>query len=184
MVNTILLIGSSTIRKWNNFTLHLKNEQVINRGISELTTTDLLSTKYTDYITTGITQRKPKYIVFYCGINDLFDTVYNNKTISKTIIKNIRVFLQELHKIFSSSKIIVISLIKSPKTYNANKTEDINYINNRIRDFCSIKNPYLQYVNVNRELQSSTTNYFMNDGFHLNEIGYEKLNKKIVESIK
>ena len=179
MVNTILLIGSSTIRKWNNFTLHIKNEQIINRGISELTTPDLLSTKYTYYITSGIKQQ-PKYIVFYCGINDVFDTVYNNKT----IIKTTRVFLQELHKIFPSSKIIVISLIKSPKTYNANKTEDINYINNRIRDFCSIKTPYLHYVNVNRELQSLTTNYFMNDGFHLNEIGYEKLNKKIVESIK
>ena len=179
MVNTILLIGSSTIRKWSNFTLQLKNEQIINRGISELTTTDLLSTKYTDYITSGIA-RKPKYIVFYCGINDVFDNGYN----TKIIIKNTRVFLQNLHKIFPSSKIIVISLIKSPKTYNANKTEDVNHINNRIRDFCSIKNPYLQYVNVNRELQSSTTNYFMNDGFHLNELGYEKINKKIVESIK
>jgi len=148
-----------------------------------LTSSSLLSSNYVDYITNGIT-RKPKYIVFYCGINDVFDTVYNNKTISKTIIKNTRVFLQNLHKIFPSSKIIVISLIKSPKTYNANKTEDVNHINNRIRDFCSIKNPYLHYVNVNRELQSSTTNYFMNDGFHLNELGYEKINKKIVESIK
>lgn len=89
-----------------------------------------------------------------------------------------RVFLTELHKIFPSSKIIVISLIKSPKTYKESKTEDINYINNRLRDFCSIKTPYLQYVNVNKELTSSTINYFMNDGFHLNEIGYEKMNKK------
>lgn len=179
MVNTILLIGSSTIRKWKNFTLHGKNVQIINKGISELTTKSLVLTKYTDYITSGIT-RHPKYIVFYCGINDVFDTVYNNKT----IIKNVRVFLTELHKIFPSSKIIVISLIKSPKTYKESKTEDINYINNRLRDFCSIKTPYLQYVNVNRELTSSTINYFMNDGFHLNEIGYEKINKKIVESIK
>lgn len=179
MVNTILLIGSSTIRKWKNFTLHIKNEQIINRGISELTTTDLLSTKYTDYITSGIKQQ-PKYIVFYCGINDVFDPVYNNKT----IIKNTRIFLQELHKIFPSSRIIVISLIKSPKTYKESKIEDVNYINNRMRNFCSIKTHYLHYVNVNRELQSSTTNYFMNDGFHLNELGYEKINKKIVESIK
>jgi len=179
MVNTILLIGSSTIRKWNNFTLHLKNEQIINRGISELTTSDLLSTKYIDYITSGI-RRAPKYIIFYCGINDVFDNLYENKT----IIKNTRMFLTELHKIFPTTRIIVISLIKSPKTYNANKTEDINYINNRIRDFCSIKTPYLDYVNVNRELQSLTTNYFINDGFHLNELGYEKMNKKIVESIK
>ena len=179
MVNTILLIGSSSIRKWNNFTLHSKNEQIINRGISELTTTDLLSSNYTDYITSGI-RRPPKYIIFYCGINDVFDNLCDNKT----IIKNTRVFLTELHKIFPSSKIIVISLIKSPKTYNANKTEDINYINNRIRDFCSIKTPYLHYVNVNRELQSLTTNYFMNDGFHLNELGNEKMNKKIVETIK
>jgi lysophospholipase L1-like esterase len=177
MVNTILLIGSSTIRKWNNFTLHIKNEQIINRGISELTTTDLLSSKYFDYITSGI-RRPPKYIIFYCGINDVFDNIAN-----KTIIKNTRIFLQELHKIFPSSKIIVISLIKSPKTYNVNKTEDVDYINNRIRDYCSIKTPYLHYVNVNRELQSLTTNYFMNDGFHLHEIGYEKINKKIVESI-
>lgn len=178
MVNTILLIGSSTIRKWKNFTLHLKTEQIINRGISHLTTESLLSTKYTDYITSGIKQQ-PKYIVFYCGINDVFDTVYNNKT----IIKNARIFLQELHKIFPTTRIIVISLIKSPKAYNKSKTEDVNYINNRMRDFCSIKTPYLQYVNVNRELQSLTTNYFMNDGFHLNELGYEKINKKILESI-
>ena len=179
MVNTILLIGSSTIRKWNNFTLQLKNEQIVNRGISELTTRDLLSTKYTDYITGGI-NRKPKYIIFYCGINDVFDTIYNNKT----IIKNTRVFLQELHKIFPSSKIIVISFIKSPKAYNESKIEDVNHINNRIREFCSIKTPYLHYVNVNRELQSSTTNYFMNDGFHTNDLGNEKMNKKILESIK
>ena len=178
MVNTILLIGSSTIRKWKDFTLHGKNEQTINRGISELTTTDLLSTKYTDYITSGIKQQ-PKYIVFYCGINDVFDNIAN-----KTIIKNTRVFLTELHKIFPTTRIIVISLIKSPKTYKESKTEDVNYINNRLRDFCSIKTHYLHYVNVNKELTSSTNNYFMNDGFHLNEVGYEKINKKIVQSIK
>lgn len=177
MVNTILLIGSSTIRKWNNFTLKIKNEQIINRGISKLTTDSLLSSKYIDYITSGIT-RNPKYIVFYCGINDVFDNIEN-----KIIFKNTRDFLQELHKIFSNSIVIVISLIKSPKTYNESKTEDINYINNRLRDFCSIKTPYLQYVNVNKELQSSTTNYFMNEGFHLNELGYEKINNKIVQSI-
>lgn len=178
MVNTILLIGSSTIRKWKNFTLQIRNTQIINRGISELTTDSLLSTNYFDYITSGIT-RRPKYIVFYCGINDVFDNMEN-----KTIIKNIRDFLQELHKIFPSSRIIVISFIKSPKTYKENKIEDVNYINNRLRDYCSIKTPYLHYVNVNRELQSLTTNYFMNDGFHLNELGYEKINKKILQSIK
>jgi lysophospholipase L1-like esterase len=177
MVNTILLVGSSTIKKWNNFTFYLKNEQIINRGISELTTSDLLSTKYIDYITSGIT-RNPKYIVFYCGINDVFDNIDNKKT-----VKNTRVFLKELHKIFPTTRIIVISLIKSPKTYNEYKIEDVNYINNRVRDFCSIKTPYLHYVNVNKELQSLTTNYFTNDGFHLNELGYEKINKKIVESI-
>jgi len=179
MVNTILLIGSSSIRKWKDFTLHLKNEQVINRGISQLTTESLLSNKYIDYITNGIKQQ-PKYIIFYCGINDVFETVYNNKT----TVKNARIFLQELHKIFPNSRIIVISLIKSPKTYTESKTEDINHINNRVRDFCSIKTPYLHYVNVNRELQSSTTNYFMNDGFHTNELGNEKMNEKILQSIK
>ena len=177
MVNTILLVGSSTIRKWNNFTLHIKNEQSINCAVSELTTTDLLTNKYFDYITNGLSEQ-PKYIIFYCGINDVFNNIDN-----KTTVKNTRFFLTELHKIFPKSRIIVISLIKSPKTYNEFKIEDVNYINNRVRDFCSIKTPYLHYVNVNKELQSVSVDYFMNDGFHLNELGYEKMNKKIVESI-
>jgi lysophospholipase L1-like esterase len=177
-MNTILLLGSSTIKKWKHFTLQLKNENTINKGVSRIQTSYLLSNEYLSYITTDI-NRQPKYIVFYCGINDVFDNVEN-----KTIIKNTRMFLHELHKIFPNSKIVIISLIKSPKTYNENKIADVIYINNRIRDLCSIKKPYLHYVNVNKELYSSTTNYFMNDGFHLNELGYEKINIKILESIK
>jgi hypothetical protein len=63
MVNTILLIGSSTIRKWKNFTLQIKNEQIINRGISELTTDSLLSTNYFDYITSGIKKTTKIYCI-------------------------------------------------------------------------------------------------------------------------
>jgi lysophospholipase L1-like esterase len=177
-MNTILLLGSSTIKKWKNFTLQLKNENTINKGVSRIQTSYLLSNEYLSYITTDI-NRQPKYIVFYCGINDIFDNVEN-----KTIVKNTRMFLLELHKIFPTSKIVVISLIKSPKTYNENKIEDVNYINNRIRDFCSIKTPYLHYVNVNKALYSSTINFFMNDGLHLNELGYESINKKILQRIK
>lgn len=178
MTNSILLLGSSTIKKWKHFTLHLKNEQVINRGVSGLTTSSLLTNNYFDYITNGIKQQ-PKYIVFYCGINDIHANVEN-----KEIVNNSRLFLHKLHKTFTNSRIIVISLIKSPRIYKEKKIEDVNYVNNKMRDFCSIKTPYLHYINVNKELNSTTINYFMNDGFHLNELGYEKMNKKILETVK
>jgi len=183
MTNSILLLGSSTIKKWKHFTLtHItfKNELVINRGVSKLTTSSLLTNNYFDFITNGINNKQqPKYIVFYCGINDIHANVEN-----KQIINNSRLFLHKLHKTFTNSRIIVISLIKSPRIYKEKKIEDVNYVNNKIRDYCSIKTPYLHYINVNKELNSSTINYFMNDGFHLNELGYEKMNKKILETVK
>ena len=156
----------------------LPNENIINKGISSMTTRYLLTNEYIEYICKNI-EIHPKYIVFYCGINDIFVPTEN-----KLIVNNIRLFLDETHKIFTKSKIIVISLIKSPKVYKKRKTEDVNYINNKIRDYCSTMTPYLHYVNVNKELYTSNGRYFAKDDFHVNELGYEKINKKIVENIK
>jgi lysophospholipase L1-like esterase len=133
-------------------------------GKSGLVTTDL--SKYLE----KIPSIKPEYIIFYCGANDLL-----RKFDKKYILNNLQLFLDGLLTIFPKSKIIVISLIKSPIMYNG-KINDIDYINNSIRKYSNNHSNTI-YVNVNKIL--SKKEFFMEDGLHLNTIGYEKMNTKI-----
>ena len=178
MTITTLLIGSSTIENWKHF--HIPNQhnktRNINRGIRGLTTSELFSNQYTKHITKGIHQ-DPTYIIFYCGINDIFDKVGN-----RIIVTNLCMFLEKLVGLFPKSKIVFLSLIKSPRIYTEKKILEIDYVNNHMRDMCSGFGSRIQYVNVNRGLSSSDL-YFMDDHFHLNETGYEKINQKICQII-
>lgn len=171
MINTILLLGSSTISKWKKFTLKLENENVINKGVSSLLTNDLFTHEYMQ----NIKNVEPNYIIFYCGINDVLKNIDN-----KTIIANVELFLEKLHCTFCNSKIIVLSLIKSPKIYKKNKIENVDYINNKLWKFCTIKSTIYTYLNVNKELHNSK---YYDDELHVNEMGYEKITKKIIENI-
>lgn len=160
----VLLLGSSIIKHWKNFTTNYTNEEIINMGKSGLVTSNL--PKYLD----KIPYINPEYILFYCGGNDLL-----RKFDKTNILNNLQSFLDDLLTKFPKSKIIVISLIKSPIMYNG-KINDIDYINNSIRKYSKMFNN-IQYVNVNKIL--SKKEFFMEDGLHLNEIGYEKMNTKI-----
>ena len=160
----ILLLGSSIIRKWKNFITNQKNEEIINMGISGLKTSNL--PKYLE----KIPNIHPEYILFYCGGNDLLCNLNKND-----IANNLQSFLDDLVIKFPKSKIIVISVIKSPIMYHG-KINDIDYINphSTSTDLGDIN---IQYVNVNRILCDKA--FFMEDGLHLNDSGYEKMNIKL-----
>ena len=160
----VLLLGSSILKHWKNFTTNYTNEEVINMGKSGLVTSNL--PKYLE----KIPSINPEYILFYCGGNDLL-----RKFDKTNILNNLQSFLDDLLTKFPKSKIIVISLIKSPIMYNG-KINDIDYINNSIRKYSNNHSNTI-YVNVNKIL--SKKEFFMEDGLHLNEIGYEKMNTKL-----
>ena len=160
----ILLLGSSIIKHWKNFTTNHENEELINMGKSGLVTANL--PKYLEK-TPSIT---PEYIIFYCGGNDLLGNINE-----KNILINIQLCLDGLLTKFPKSKIIVISLIKSPIMYNG-KIEIIDYINNGIRKYSNNHSNTI-YVNVNKIL--SKKEFFMEDGLHLTHLGYEKMNIKL-----
>jgi lysophospholipase L1-like esterase len=178
MNNTILLLGSSTIRKWKNFTLMLDNEHIINKGLSRLLTRDLLTNDFNEFIIKNL-KTKPKYIVFYCGINDIVNNIDN-----ELIIHNIIHSLKNLHILFSESKILFLSLIKSPKICHENKLNNVNYVNNKIRTFCSKKQNTYFYLNLNKDVEKYHDMYFLKDRFHLNKLGYEKINEIVQDKLK
>jgi lysophospholipase L1-like esterase len=159
----ILLLGSSIIKHWKDFTTNQTNEHVINVGKSGLVTTNL--TKYLE----KIPLIEPEYIILYCGGNDLLCNV--NKI---DVVNNLQSFLDDLLTKFPNSKIIILSLIKSP--IMKDKTKEIDYINNNIRKYSNNHSNTI-YLNVNKIL--SKKEYFQKDGLHLNTIGYERMNNKL-----
>jgi lysophospholipase L1-like esterase len=52
--------------------------------------------------------------------------------------------------------------------------------NNLIKKFCNKNN--VEYININKELKNKK--YYQEDMNHLNETGYNKINKKILDLIK
>jgi len=160
----ILLLGSSITKHWKNFTTNHENEEVINMGKSGLVTANL--PKYLE----KIPNINPEYILFYCGGNDLLDNLNKND-----IANNVKLCLDALLKKYPKSKIIVISLIKSPIMYNG-KIKIIDYINYSIRIYSNNHSNTI-YVNVNKIL--SKKEFFMEDGLHLTDLGYEKMNIKL-----
>lgn len=182
MDDSILLLGSSIIKKWNN-PLHLLKKKmiIINKGISRLVTKNLLSKKYLNKLHLN---KNPKYILIYIGGNDMqytndkldIDNVYLDKSLN-----NVSVFINILRKMFNNSKIIFISVIKSPYMYENNKIKNINYFNKKLSKICKLEKNVI-YVNVNRYLDNKMI--FYDDKIHLNEHGYAIMDNKIVFHIK
>ncbi len=148
----IYLIGSSIIKKWK-FPL-----ECINLGIGGLLTSQLIN----------IDINEDDSLVFYCGGNDI------RKLISiKEIYNNIVNF-------FISNKckdVYIISIVKCKKIYDINRSDDVDILNNIIRDFCDI-NSY-RYIESNL-IFSYCSNIGLcslckSDGIHLETDGYEKL---------
>ena len=163
----ILLLGSSIIKQWENIHIH-ENNQIINNGINGLLTKTLMSHSYLNDITKV---GKPTHIILYCGGNDL------RKNIDpKIIFENLLEFIEELQSMYLNSKIIIISIIKSPIMYKKNIIDSIENINNNLKTITKTRNN-VYYMNINKELKNSI--YFKKDEIHLTNAGYEIMNTKI-----
>lgn len=176
----VLLFGSSIIRNWNHFTLKNTNENIVNKGISGLHTKELLSNTVMRFLEL---QPQPNYLIFYCGTNDILSNVT-----SLEIAYNLQKFLQKITKLYPTTKIVVLSLLKSPKLVEFGKTNQIDYVNTTLRKICKKMNNMV-FVNINLLLDdnnntNNTNNkHFLKDGLHLSSLGYKKINSKLIDLI-
>lgn len=182
MSNTLLLIGSSIIKKWTNPPLINKKTIVINKGMPRYITKNLLEPIYLKEISL-LKESNPKYIIIYIGSNDIrkycninLDVDYN---LLKKSINNIILFINILKKIFKKTTIILISIIKSPLMYELNKIKNINYFNKKLYEYSNIEKNIL-YLDVNKDLDN-VIKYFNEDKLHLNKSGYKKMNEIIIK---
>jgi lysophospholipase L1-like esterase len=185
MNNTILLIGSSIIKKWTNSPMINKKTIVLNKGMSGYITKDLISPEYLKTIFL-IKESNPLYIIIYCGSNDIRKYTSNNLDIDYNLLDisvyNITIFIDLLKKMFKKSTIILISVIKSPIMHELNKIKNINYFNKKLLEYSNIEKKII-YVDVNKNLNNKIK-YFKEDKLHLDEDGYKIMNKIIENIIK
>lgn len=160
-----------------------KKTIIINKGMARYITKNLISREYLEEIY-SIKEHNSKYIIIYCGSNDIRKYTNNNLNIDYNLLNesvyNINIFINILKKMFKKSTIILISVIKSPIMYELNKIKNINYFNKKLLEYSNIEKNVL-YVDVNKDLNNKIK-YFKEDKLHLNEDGYEKINK-IIENI-
>ena len=167
----VLFIGSSIISRWQ-FNNEFTDYKIINIGIDGLKTSDIIEPQYLS----KIIKLYPKYIIYYCGGID----ISKNITI-KEIINNITIFIKMIKYIYGTkTKLIILSIIASPKKIIENKRLIINYINKELNRICYNNNVY--FISLNKILNNKV--YFDKDLNHLNINGYKILNKIILSIIK
>jgi lysophospholipase L1-like esterase len=159
----IVLIGSSIISKWKLNHIFGFNK-IKNNGISGLFTKNLFKT-HLDFT-------NPKYIIFYCGGNDL-----RNHISSSIIIHNTNNYIEFLISQYPNTKIILLSILLSPSAEN----DIIEPINKWYHDIAIKYTNHIIYINVNTKMNKH--DYYKSDGIHLNQIGYDKLQNTIESHI-
>jgi lysophospholipase L1-like esterase len=160
----VVLIGSSIISRWN-LTNILGFKKIKNNGISGLFTEDLFKT--------NLDFSNPKYIIFYCGGNDL-----RNNISPYIIINNINQYLEFLRKQYPNTMIILLSILISDFMKHLKK--ESNIISKMYKELSNKYPNNIIYINVNRKINKNP-DYYDSDGIHLNRKGYDKL-QNIIES--
>lgn len=162
--NSILFIGSSSIRLWNTLQDDFAGYPVLNRGFGGACLPDLLL--YSNKI---IFPYHPKQIIIYCGENDLTSDAITADTVFSRFVNlydTIRAELDSVPIVFISMKPSVSRSAIIPKITEGNA---------KIKQFIDSQK-YISYVDVyskmlTKDLKPDPT-LFSPDMLHMNEKGY------------
>jgi hypothetical protein len=162
--NAILLVGSSSIRFWNNASAELSPLTIIQRGFGGSVMNDVVY--YFDRI---VSKYNPRAIVLYEGDNDLayglspstilsqFDTL---TTMIKTELPNTRIYILSVKPSIARAHLWHLAVeVNAGFSERAAGDEKISHI------------PIAKYLN--RTDGSFRNDIFVSDQLHLNNLGYE-----------
>lgn len=162
---TILFVGSSSFRKWENVQSYFPGYNIINRGFGGSTLPDVIG-----YVNDIIIPYKPKQIVIYCGDNDLAAS----DTITPSIVcKRFQQLFFLIRNSLPGTRIDFISIKPSPSRERLiNKIKESNTL---IRVFLS-KKKNTGYIDVYNKMilpnGKPRPDIFVEDKLHMNEKGY------------
>ena len=183
----LLLLGSSIIHQWTSIfpdapmPLHITN-----LGIDGLTTPQMSSNLETILQPLSETY-EPSVILFYCGSNDIsHPQTPQAETETQEILRNTEHILEFLQDRFPETLVVYLSILKCPG--RSKFSSQIEKVNHAVRNFSKKarsekKGPSrIQFVDLNTEIRANP-DFFLPDGVHLNDMGYQIFNKTISKQI-
>ncbi|MEM9001791.1 MAG: GDSL-type esterase/lipase family protein [Bacteroidota bacterium] len=160
---TIVFTGSSSIRLWNDLEERFPDQHILNSGFGGSQADDLLI-----YLNELVLRHHPKKVVIYEGDNDIFR--------KKRPQQIIRVFEEIIQKIWAKNKDTQIILISvKPSISRWRLRGKYKRLNKRLKKLANTDTA-IQFVNVwDIMLNGNRLNktLFIEDGLHMNALGYD-----------
>lgn len=173
--NLVVFYGSSSIRLWDHLQQDFPSYNTLNLGFGGAFIHSL-STHF-DHLFEGL---QPKAIVLYLGGNDL-----SLGLSAKEIIDQIGSFVEMVHQKFPSTTIFNISI--KPSFERQDLLDVIQQINQGTFAL-SMQFSYLHQIQLYEALldenQQIRSDVLLQDGLHLNKIGYEILKSQVDRSLR
>lgn len=169
----IIFYGSSTIRLWTNLKKDFPNFNVQNFGFGGALISSL--SKNFNLIFKNL---NPKIFVLYMGGNDL--SKFNS---SIEIVNQQLKFIKKISLFFPHTKIINLSI--KPSFERLNKISIIKKINQSMREESISNNNFNQLDFFDKFFKNGklSKKYFLQDGLHLNDNGYQILQNAISNTL-
>lgn len=161
----VVFYGSSTLRLWKELDRDFPSVNTLNLGFGGAFIDDL--SKNFERL---FTFKAPKAIVLYLGGNDLSLDWSAQKIVSK-----IKALILQIHQRFPGTTLYNLSIKPSPERIKLLDT--INQINRMMMEEAKI-NPLLAQIHYVDEIIGTggvNQEFFLQDGLHFNEKGYELL---------
>jgi len=173
----VLLVGSSTFKRWTHAVTDLAPLPVTNRAFGGSQTSHQLM--FFDQV---VTPCHPQLIVWYCGSNDI-----KGKKDPQSVLKRTEEWLDKVKKLDPSTQVLLVSIHRCPQKRKDGQIEGVDAVNRGYQEL-SKKREGVFYVDVNPALETESgepkTELYVEDGLHLNLNGYAKMTALLKPAIE
>ena len=173
----VLLVGSSTFKRWTHAVTDLAPLPVTNRAFGGSQTAHQLM--FFDQL---VTPCHPQLIVWYCGSNDI-----KGKKDPQSVLKRTEEWLDKVKRLDPSTQVLLVSIHRSPQKRKDGQIEGVDTVNRGYQEL-SKKREGVFYVDVNPALETESgepkTELYVEDGLHLNLNGYVKMTALLKPAIE
>ena len=164
----VLLVGSSTFKRWTNAVTDLAPLPVTNRAFGGSQTSHQLM-----FFEQVVPPCRPQLIVWYCGSNDI-----KGKKDPASVLERTEEWLDKVKKLDPSIQVLLVSIHRCPQKRKDGQIEGVDAVNRGYQEL-SKKREGVFYVDVNPALESATggskDDLYVADGLHLNVEGYQQM---------
>jgi lysophospholipase L1-like esterase len=177
--NSLLFIGSSSIRGWDKIKEDMIPYRTIKRGYGGAHYYDLIH-----FINRLVKNHNPKAILIFVA-NDITGSKNHKDLKPKEVKKLFKFIYKSIRKVHKNTPIIVIETTPTPSRWKV--WDKISKANDLIERFCNSKQQ-LHYINTRKRFIGDNglpiKSFFVKDMLHLNRSGYILWSNIIKENLK